>query len=315
MNEPFDFKRFALLNIKRIWIVLLAVVIGALLFLGLYSLYRSGKEPIYRSDILYEIQFDRNQVDNIHDYYNDYTWNDILDSDAIAGVAADLLGVDKADIAASTTIPTMSDIRFIHVYVDTDSANRSRLYADAMAIALSSYAMTTDGFASISIVDDEQVFMVEAGSYFVRCTLSGAVVGLIIGLLVLCYTNAMDDRIYFAGDIRRQLGRVCIYPFFEAKANSLEDIEGKSPVIETCQCGEDEAKLTQDIIKAAKLATNKANDNQDVVMVVRAGVSSVLALKRDYDNILAKGSNVLAIIIYYKDARLYRAYYGQEKSL
>lgn len=209
LQEKFDNRRFLLLNINKIWQIVVGAVAGACLFAFLCYLKTDilqGK-PLYRAQTLYGITFDREQVDNIHDYYNDYTWNEILDSDQIAGRAAGKLGdLSKEEIAAATTIPTMSDIRFIWVYVDMESKEQADRVMAALGEALQEFALATDGFTEIAVWDVKETEQIREVSLIGRMTVGGAVIGALAACFIICFTNAMDDSVYTEQDVKERLG-------------------------------------------------------------------------------------------------------------
>lgn len=209
LQEKFDNRRFFLLNLNKIWQIAVGAAVGACLFAFLYYLKTDllQGEPIYRARTLYEITFDREQEGNIHDYYNDYTWNDILDSDRIAGSAAAKLGdISKEEIAAATTIPTMSDIRFIWVYVDMESREQADRVMAAISESLKEFALTTDGFSKITVWDEKETAEVREDSLIGRMTVAGAVIGALAACFVIVLTNAMDDSVYTRRDAEEKFG-------------------------------------------------------------------------------------------------------------
>lgn len=209
LQEKFDNRRFLLLNLKKIWQIAVGAAAGACLFAFLYFLKTDilQGEPLYRAQTLYEITFDREQAGNIHDYYNDYTWNDILDSDQIAGRAAEKLGdIGKEEIAAATTIPTMSDIRFIWVYVDMESGEQADRVAAALGEALREFALATDGFSEIAAWDVKETNQIRENSLTGRMAAAGAVIGALAACFVICFSNAMDDSVYTEQDAEEKFG-------------------------------------------------------------------------------------------------------------
>ncbi len=209
LQEKFDYRRYLLLNINNIWQIAVGALAGACLFAFLYYLKTDilQGDPLYRAQTLYGITFDRDQVDNIHDYYNDYTWNDILDSDQIAGRAAEKLGdISKEEIAAATTIPTMSDIRFIWVYVDMESREQADRTMTAIGEALREFALATDGFTEIAVWDEKETEQIREDSLIGRMAAAGAVIGAMAAFFVICFVNVMDESVYTEQDAEERLG-------------------------------------------------------------------------------------------------------------
>lgn len=207
-KNSFDWKQFLLLNYQKAGKVCLFALVVTLLFGGIYFLEKEvlGKQEIYRSAAMYQITFDREQVDNIHDYYNDYTWNDVLDSDRIAGVVAAKLGLEKEAVAKAVSIPTMSDIRFIWVYAEADSKETAEAIRSAVGEALYQFAEETDGFRQIEIWDERETEAVEDHLLLGRYMTAAFLMAFFAGFWWIWYQNAMDDSVYTETDLERRFG-------------------------------------------------------------------------------------------------------------
>lgn len=207
-NEIFDYKRFVLLNIKRmaaifIFAAIFAVIAGALYYVK--AIVLSGPD-VYRCQAFYYITFDREEFEAVHDYYNDFTWNDVLDRDVIAGKAAERTGISKDRIAKMTSVPTMSDIRMIHVYVDSEDKDEAVLVQNEIASALYEFSEYEPGFDHIDKWDGPEVFVLEKEFHIVRILVFAAVLGAIFGFLYVLYKNATDTKVYTMADIEAATG-------------------------------------------------------------------------------------------------------------
>ncbi len=200
----FDMKRFLLLCWRKLIITLVAsAVLGAALFLlaDIVRVKVFHGEKMYRSEALYYITFDADNDGNIVHYYNDYTWNDVLDTDRIAGEAAQKLGLSKEEVAAATSIPTMSDIKMIKVYVDMRDAGAADRCQDAISTALADFGGSTEGFSSIEPWNRETVTELKVRGYYGRFAAAGAVIGIIFGVLLMMLKYSLDDSIRVSSDI------------------------------------------------------------------------------------------------------------------
>ena len=224
-EERFDLRRFLLLGGSRIWMLLIGAVVGAALF-GAFRFAKQelyGPEQLYRNDTLYAIEFTEGEQDETQLYFNDYTWNNVLDSDLIAGVAASLVdGADKAAIAAATTIPTMSDIRLFHVYVDHSDPKMADNIQNALEIALGSFSYTERGFDSISVWDRGKAEPLHEPSTILRWAVAGAFIGVLIAFFALAYHYIMDDAIRLAADAERA-GAKCLGVLLSDRKNDEEE--------------------------------------------------------------------------------------------
>ena len=200
----FDMKRFLLLCWRRFFVTLvISAVTGAILFFiaDIVRVKALHGDKLYRSEALYYITFDADNDGTIVHYYNDYTWNDVLDTDRIAGVAAKELGLSKEEGAAATSIPTMSDIKMIKVYVDMSDAGQAEKCQDAIGRALADFGSSTEGFTSIEAWNREAVTELKVRGYYGRFAAAGAVTGIIFGVLIMMLLYSLDDSVRVASDI------------------------------------------------------------------------------------------------------------------
>lgn len=226
----FDMKRFLLLCWKNLFVTLvISAVAGAVLFLiaDIIRINVFHGEKIYRSEAMYYITFDADNDGTIVHYYNDYTWNDVLDTDRIAGVAAQKLGLSKEEVAAATSIPTMSDIKMIKVYVDMRDADKADRCQDAIGEALADFGGSTEGFTSIEAWNRETVTELKVRGYYGRFAAAGAVVGIIFGVLLMMLRYSLDDSVRIPSDIRAYMDVPVAGVLFEGEAKGKECVKAE----------------------------------------------------------------------------------------
>lgn len=202
LNGKFDIKRFIILNIKNAWILILGMILGMLVFTGIYYANNIifNSEKIYRSDAIYNIDFDMDLYGDTIMYYNDFTWNDVIDSDAIAGKAAKKLGINNEIIYNSTFVPTMSDIRIIHVYVDNADPELAGKMQTAIAEAIEEFGSNTAGFLAINKISQTDSYEIQKELFTKRIAVFGMIVGFIIAIILLNYMDIMDSSVYTVAD-------------------------------------------------------------------------------------------------------------------
>ena len=225
LDRGFDLRRFLLLSVRRLWMLLVGAVIGAVLFGGYRFLKEKVFAPaqIYRADTEFYINFTKGQEEDTQAYFNDYTWNDVIDTDVIAGSAAAIVeGADKEYIAAATFVPTLSDIRMFHVQVDdTDPAMANRIM-NALELSIMVFPNYVDGMDSITVLDREPAKAVVEMSTIFRWAAAGAIIGILAAILVLSYVYVMDDTIRIAEDIKTAGGN-CLGILFKGKQSEREE--------------------------------------------------------------------------------------------
>ena len=225
LREPFDLRRFVLLAGRRSWIVLPVMLAGAVLF-GLFCFVKQevfGPDPFYRCDSLYHIDFAGGQEEEAQAWFNDYTWNDIVDSDVIAGVAATILDdIDKQYIADATFVPTMTDIHLFHIYVDDPDAEKAEKIRDALEITLASFSFRRGDIDDISSWKRGDAELVTHTSTLLRWVIAGAVVGLLIGLAMLAGHYILDDTVRLEKDVEKA-GARCLGVVLLGKKDEKEE--------------------------------------------------------------------------------------------
>ncbi len=315
-NEIMDLKRFVLISKKRIWKVFAATAVSAVLFAVIYLLVTyvfAGSFP-YRCSALYYIDFDQRTASETQLYYNDYTWNDVLDSDKIAGRASAVCGVSKEDIAKATSIPTSSDIRMIRVYVDMADAQTSEKVQSALAEALSGFASETEGFEAIEQWDHEDVQVLRPVNHCVRWAVFGAVAGFIAGLLILLYDAATDDSIYVESDVKKFCSRTAAAVLYKDGSEDKEKIrrlfaeifkERKSIALE---CFEKEDEELVNRLKELLPEGLEIKEDAELKFLIAEWGSNGRRLKKYTDELELTGKESLTVIAG-ADRKFFRSYY------
>lgn len=348
MKEEFDWKRFLLLNRKNVWKICLTAILGALLCGAVYWLWVNliNQSQLYQSRVLYAITFDQEQVGDIHDFYNDYTWNDILDTDQIAGEAAMLLeGITQEEIAEAANIPTMSDIKYIWVEVEWTNPQTAEQIQEALGIALIAFAKRTDGFQKIEIWDQPPTQEVNGKNYTSRVLIAGFVVFGIIGILVICYRSAMDDSVYTEAELERRFGILVAGTLLagkrqeqqkEAELKVMEELRRNLKQFKDCrnmgvvftqsnakrnaECME---QLGQCVPKEAHIIVINENETEDFyaalsamdawILVISAGCHDGACIAKEWKNYRYQNCMPDAVILNNVERVFYFAYYHRDK--
>lgn len=345
LNEVVDLKRFALLNKKRIWMVIVGALLGTALFGGIYyikSVVLKGPD-VYRCKSMYYITFDTEEFEAVHDYYNDYTWNVVLDSDQIMGKAATAIGEDKQYMAEISVIPTMSDIRMIWVYFDHEDATVAEKMQRAVAEALYDFASQTEGFTSIELWDGPIIEKVEVPIFIGRNLIFGAVVGAIFGFLMLLYMSAKDSSIYTFEDFDNRFSKYPIGMIFKngrnysdgMLADNLQKLLTGNKIKELNVFGSealsDASEVPFDYEAFSKLIPGDVRVNYLVhtdtadfyekvrsdianIMLVRCGADDFGSLSRAINNAKLMDIEIVAYILVDGDEKLYNSYYSYNHS-
>ncbi|MDE6184709.1 MAG: hypothetical protein K2G39_04675 [Lachnospiraceae bacterium] len=119
LNRGMDLKRLMLYLQKKIWLVAVLAILGATCGGVIYQVMRSVKMPVeYEVVSKLYISFGHDESGEVYQYYNGYTWNDLLDTDPILDlVMQELPGYERDEVMEATTAEILSDIRLLTVRV------------------------------------------------------------------------------------------------------------------------------------------------------------------------------------------------------
>lgn len=206
-NEGMDIKKYMLCLLKRLPVLLGAVIGGALLGLIVYTIVRTvpESEREYQAFAKVQLDFAADKTGEVYQAYNGYTWNDLMATDPIMNLTLGNLSADysREEVEAALRAEILSDIRILTVTVTTNSAVCTDEILHAAVQALESYGAQAKEFIAITTIQTTQAKLVVADSRMAQAVLVGALLGLLLSLLGISLYYVMDDRILVAGDIRK----------------------------------------------------------------------------------------------------------------
>lgn len=206
MAEMVDSKAYAVTFIQKIPYLILCGIIGAIAGTGVYLLIalNMAKNVTYVCEKEYYIEFTE---DWEKDYYNDYTWNDVIMTDNILGVA--LQGLDNYDrdvVKEMIEARIYSDVRYLTVkYTGKDKEYIGKL-SEAMNQALTDFPERVKELTSITCIEDGQVYAQKEKLFTFRAVLFGLIAGVIIYIFVFTWKFSLLEAFYTRYDIIDFLG-------------------------------------------------------------------------------------------------------------
>lgn len=216
MREGVDLKLIALLYRKKIWISLAGALAGAVFAGGLYFvlhvLYAPAKE--YEAVSKLYLTFAKDDDGDAYQYYNGYTWNDLMKTDPIMGKITDTLlkegdytGEEEAlrrEVEAAVTADILSDIRLLTVTVRTESPEMTNAVMRAAEDALIRFGEEMIEFEKIELLGHWRASLVIVEDETVRACVAGAVIGLLASLIGLAFARVLDDSVYVPSDFEKR---------------------------------------------------------------------------------------------------------------
>lgn len=208
-QEGIDSKALFVCFVKRLPMLLTLAVTGAIIGSGLNLILAliDLATPLYVSETEYYIDFAPGRYE-AKDYYNAFTWNDVVATDPILGKAMTLIGdgYEREDIRNMITAHILSDVRYLTIIVSGEDIDTISKVRDALQIALESFSEDKDEFDSIYLIEDLGIEKEKPDLFVWRAALLGAVLLLGVGIFVVAFKFSLGDSIYTKTDITKYFG-------------------------------------------------------------------------------------------------------------
>lgn len=304
MNSKLDLRKWAILFSKRIWTVIVAVVVCAALGAITYIAYTSitDGEPKYMISSDYYIIFNEAEYPNGMDFYNAYTWNQFVTDDKIVNCALDnASSVSKDDIKNSVSSLMMSDYRILTVRVTGTDQNMLSEINEAYKIAMPAFAEEVKELTSIELWSCDDMIQVNEHIYTKNAAFLGAIIGLLVSLFAWAVKYCLDDRIYVETDI--ELDDVTFLGY---------DTEGYSEDVEknkAMYAGDRDVFYCSNV--SEELEEIKKHDV--CIINIPMGQRRLTALKYDVDLLKKQKCELAGVVMIACDKKFLNCYYGSRK--
>lgn len=224
-KQGMDLKRLMLRMQGKIWLLLVFMVLGAAIGGISYQVARAMRMPImYEAVSKLYISFGIDESGEIYQYYNGYTWNELLDTEPIVSQIEENLPDDytREQVMEATTAEILSDIRLLTVTIKGADEKTVREIQAAVEMGLENYAQESEELKRIETIRTIEPERVYWDDKTVTACVAGAVVLLLIGLFALALIYVMDDSVYVQSDIEKR------YPY-KALGMMMESQKGLQP--------------------------------------------------------------------------------------
>lgn len=227
-QEGIDSKALLVCFLRKLPYLLLMGVAGAVLGSGLYLLIAvmTSEGTMYQAETEYYIDFAEGRIE-AKDYYNDFTWNDVMATDWILGNTMEILGSghDRNEVGAMITADILSDVRYLTITVKGVDAELVGAVSEVTKLSLESLVSRVeeiDGIDSIVQIENSGVQQVEEPLFTWRAALLGAVCGVLAGAFWIAASFSLGSRYYTKRMVSKSLG----IPVFGLLYNSKNEAEG-----------------------------------------------------------------------------------------
>lgn len=336
-KEPMDYKLFWLRFVKKIWIVLAAIVLGACVVGIPYYLVNItfGEGPEYQITSEYYLDYAEDGSGATYEYFNYYTWSEIVDTDEFITILSNLLPeemfADANTLRAYTDATVESDTRYLTTVVSTEHTNKTEIVARAMEEAIIQFAKNQKELNSARVITAPQEATISYPD--VRCgraVILGAVIGAFIGLLYLSIALICDSSIYLPSTLERRYGIKAMgcESFSETKNNIRYECENAKKITFVWEnvksIGESESLMafikdtlsdTCEIVENKKDVLSEEFDFESlrnagkVFLMVKAGAHNGKRLERVLEQIKRQDIVISGAFLYKEDKKLVYHYY------
>ncbi|MDD3369023.1 MAG: hypothetical protein PHP50_09095 [Lachnospiraceae bacterium] len=307
-----DIKRAFLVMSNKIWVVLSAAITGALVGCACYLIVDNLANPgtQYQSMTEYYIDFAFNEnTKTVYDYYNSYTWNDIVETDDILGKAMEILGADytEAEVKEAVVTELPSDIRVIHTIVTSNDPDRTAAIQQAIGQAIVEFGKDMQEFEGIRVIATEDPQTVVRVKKTGRAVEAGIIVGILLGMAGVGIWYGLDRKIRVPRDVSRYFGLDCIG--VERKNSDTTKEEDPSFQKNMYYLKEKYEKLTLQPAEEAMEYT--ALREQDAILLgIPAERMTAEQLEKILQDLKIQDCNVIGFYLYDMKESFYRRYMG-----
>ena len=209
LKQGMDLKRLVLCLQGKLWLLLILAIVGAVIGGVSYQIAKAMRMPIVYEGVskLY-ISFGVDESGEVYQYYNGYTWNELLDTDPIVDCMEEYLpkGYTRDDLIVSTKGEIISDIRLLTVTVSGSTEKYVREIQQAVEKGLADYAANREELRRIEVIRSIEPTRVYWDDKTVTACIIGGVVMAVITALVLAILYILDEAVYVPGDIEKKYG-------------------------------------------------------------------------------------------------------------
>ena len=323
-KEPVDYKLCRLQYVKKIWIIFVAAALGAILFFGAHYLAKVVTKGgrMYQATSTCYLDFDENGAGEEYQYFNYFTWGQIIDSDYFADSIYDAMGgtITREAIREAVDASIESDVRFLEVRVNTHSKETSVRLANCVEQAMPGYAEKQKEIRSVEVTKKAQDTIESTNFRGANAAILGAVLGALAGIFGLCIYITLDTAVYIPASIEKRykiptLGAPCMKEYELNCKELLKEYKSLAVIpVEEDDFEKPEIFCTADTSDGVNPARDPENidsiKNADaVILLIHAGRANDKAVCRCLEELSRLQIKVAAAILTGADEKLLERYY------
>lgn len=266
-EEPVNGRLFLLRFMRKIHIVIMAALIGAVLVCGIHLLYRLSGEKMYIAETDVHLEYIPEAGSNQLIYYNEYTWKQMSKDSAIIDeiIKADP-SLDPSVVREAFVATLKSDVKILTLQVTCNDPDMCMKITDAAVAGITSYAESLPEILTVSVVGKaSEAVPIPTDVRAVRALILGAIIGLFISCLYVSVIILSDDRILLPEVIEKRYMLPAAGTLTSANLDeSLTDLAGDEGFIMASTLNDtDVTKVIDSLKKSGAKPEGKALDLSD----------------------------------------------------
>ena len=186
--------------------ILLLILVGGIIGAISYRMIRTMKMPVeYESVSKLYITFNQDENGDVYQYYNGYTWNELLDTDPILiAIMNHLTGYEEEEVKDAASAEILSDIRLLTITVKGDSEKMVREIQAAVEEGLADYADQSEELRKIVTIRSDMPKRIYWSDDTTKALIAGAVLFGLVSFFVFGFMYVLDDGVYVQADVERR---------------------------------------------------------------------------------------------------------------
>lgn len=210
-KEPFDMRLFALLCIRRLWVVLAGTLAGLALTGGIYYIKNvtfGGVIP-YTMDSKYYLEYAVDPSDQqTMSYFASYTWNDLLKSEDMVAQMLDSLDIPMTaqELRDSFEAELVSDLRICYIHTTNRDADKVKEIDRVAGEAIIAVGERQRELLEVSLMDRETPRLATPDLRTLRACILGGALGFFFTLFGLGLWMMLEERVQLPGTLAKRYG-------------------------------------------------------------------------------------------------------------
>lgn len=207
-KEPFDFKLFILRFFQKIWMVPVAMIIGAVLVGGCNYLTKVvfGGPVKYEITSSYYVDYYMDpETGQIFTHYNKATWESIITTDWFTdriwehakelGMVPENYNIQKEDVAKFLSADLLTDVHIPNSMVVTEWPELTEVLNKAVQLTFMDFGEQQEEILGVRVIDETALQEKDRDDRTFRACILGAVMGAFVVCFGLTFVIISDDSL------------------------------------------------------------------------------------------------------------------------